>query len=200
MIDESGWLLGAQRVLSPNFNERPVAGDVSLLVIHNISLPPDCFGGPYIRQLFTNCLRPDDHPYFAGIAERKVSAHVLLERDGGVVQFVSFAARAWHAGVSQYGGRVNCNDFSIGIELEGTDTTPYTEVQYQVLSELLRALMAAYPALTPARIVGHCDIAPGRKTDPGPAFDWGRVRALLRASAPVIPASNKVSGTLAKRE
>lgn len=179
MIDESGWLVGVRRILSPNYNARPPGGDISLLVIHNISLPPNCFGGPYVQQLFTNCLNPDEHPYFAEIAERKVSAHLLIERDGRVTQFVSFNDRAWHAGESRYAGRSNCNDFSIGIELEGTDTTPYTDAQYRQLQDTLRTLLASYSGLAPTRIVGHCDIAPGRKTDPGPAFVWERLMAGL---------------------
>lgn len=179
MIDESGWLVGVQKILSPNYNERPPEGDISLLVIHNISLPPNCFGGTYIQQLFTNCLNPDEHPYFAEIAGRKVSAHLLIERDGRVTQFVSFNKRAWHAGESSYGGRTDCNDFSIGIELEGTDTTPYTDAQYGKLLDTLGVLLVSFPELTPTRVVGHCDIAPGRKTDPGPAFTWERLAAVL---------------------
>ncbi len=179
MIDEAGWLLGVRRILSPNYNERPPGSDISLLVIHNISLPPSCFGGPYIQQLFTNCLNPDEHAYFAEIADRRVSAHLLIARDGQVTQFVSFNDRAWHAGESCYRGRSNCNDFSIGIELEGTDTTPYTDAQYEKLLDTLRILLARYAKLTPTGVVGHCDIAPGRKTDPGPAFAWERLAAAL---------------------
>lgn len=180
IIDESGWLMGVTRIPSPNYNERPPGGDISLLVIHNISLPPNCFGGPYIQQLFTNCLKPDEHPYFAEIADRRVSAHLLIERDGQVTQFVSFHDRAWHAGESRYRGRSNCNDFSIGIELEGTDTTPYTDAQYGQLLATLRLLLDRYSGLSPTRVVGHSDIAPGRKTDPGPAFAWERLAAGLK--------------------
>jgi AmpD protein len=163
---------------SPNHNERP-DGEISLLVIHNISLPPGQFGGPGIRQLFTNCLDPDAHPYYRDIYQLEVSAHLLIDRHGQITQFVPFDRRAWHAGRSCFEGRDNCNDFSIGIELEGTDDTPYTEAQYQTLARVTRCLMAAYPAITPARICGHSDIAPGRKTDPGPAFDWARFRGAL---------------------
>ena len=142
------------------------------MVIHNISLPPGCYGGGYVERFFCGELDFDEHPCFSEITGLEVSAHVLIDRPGNVTQFVSFAERAWHAGVSSFHGRDNCNDFSIGIELEGTDHAAYTEQQYGALVELTRSLMAAYPALTRDRIVGHGDIAPGRKTDPGPAFDW----------------------------
>jgi AmpD protein len=164
---------------TPNWDERPPDTQISLLVVHNISLPPGAFGGPWIDRLFANRLPADAHPYFAGIAGLRVSAHLLIRRDGQVVQYVPYEKRAWHAGQSRFEGRQNCNDFSIGIELEGTDQTAYTDTQYQQLASLSRALMNRYPHITPARIVGHADIAPRRKTDPGPSFDWARFRSLL---------------------
>lgn len=179
-----GWLTGAKRVLSPNHDARPEGMAVDLLVVHGISLPPGRFGGPHIERLFTNRLDPDADPYFAGIAGLTVSSHLLVRRDGAVVQFVPFGARAWHAGVSEHGGRIRCNDFSIGIELEGADDVPYTARQYARLAQLARLLMRAYPRITPRRIVGHSDIAPGRKTDPGPSFSWPRLRALLAGERP----------------
>ncbi|GAA4500182.1 1,6-anhydro-N-acetylmuramyl-L-alanine amidase AmpD [Pseudaeromonas paramecii] len=150
-----------------------------MLVVHGISLPPNQFGGPWIDDLFLGRLEPHAHPYFAEIAGLEVSAHCLIRRDGSLTQYVSFLERAWHAGRSCFMGREACNDFSIGVELEGTDTTPYTEAQYQSLADLARCLMGAYPQITCERIVGHCDIAPGRKTDPGPAFNWSHLRAIL---------------------
>lgn len=171
-------LEGAKLCPSPNHNERP-AGEISLLVIHNISLPPGQFGGPGVRQLFTNCLDPDEHPYYREIQGLEVSAHLLIDRQGTVTQFVPFDRRAWHAGRSCFDGRENCNDFSIGIELEGADEIAYTDAQYLMLARVTRALMEAYPAITPERICGHSHIAPGRKTDPGPAFDWDRFQRLL---------------------
>lgn len=175
---EADRLLPAEQVASPNFNERP-EGEISLLVIHNISLPPGEFGADYITDLFCNRLDPDAHPYFAGIAHLQVSAHLLITRTGRVIQYVPFDKRAWHAGVSVFEGRENCNDFSIGIELEGTDDLPYTAQQYEQLSAVTRVLMQAYPAITRQRITGHCHIAPGRKTDPGAAFDWPAFLAML---------------------
>jgi len=172
---ERGLLIGARQVPSPNQDARPDGAEISLLVIHGISLPPGEFGGDDIDRLFTNTLDPAVHPYFREIHTLRVSAHLLIRRDGEVVQYVPFHRRAWHAGVSCHGGREACNDFSIGIELEGTDTVPYTEAQYRVLDELLPLLRRAYPAIGPADVVGHCHIAPGRKTDPGPAFDWARL-------------------------
>jgi len=166
-------LTSAEQETSPHFNERP-AGEISLLVIHNISLPPGEFGADYITDLFCNRLDPAVHSYFAEIAHLQVSAHLLITRCGRVIQYVPFDKRAWHAGVSCFEGRENCNDFSIGIELEGTDDLPYTSEQYEVLSRVALVLMKAYPGITTQRITGHCDIAPGRKTDPGPAFDWPR--------------------------
>lgn len=161
----------ARQVNCDNFNTRP-NDEVSLLVIHNISLPAGQFGGPYIEDLFCNRLDPQADPGFCQIAALQVSAHLLIRRDGEVLQFVPFNQRAWHAGASCFEGRDNCNDFSIGIELEGTDTTPFTPAQYQQLSRITLLLMQAYPEITPARITGHSDIAPERKTDPGPCFDW----------------------------
>ncbi len=174
-----GWLSPATRLPSPHHNARP-QGDVSLLVIHGISLPPGEFGGPWIGDLFLGRLDPEAHPYFASIASLQVSAHCLIRRDGELVQFVSFNERAWHAGVSEFAGRTACNDFSIGIELEGTDTSGYTEAQYWQLAAVSRCLMCHYPDITAERIVGHSDIAPGRKSDPGSGFDWALYRAMLR--------------------
>lgn len=178
IVLEQGWLSTARRVPSPNYNTRPAEATVRLLVVHNISLPPGQFGGPYIEQLFSNQLDPSVHPYFESIAALEVSAHVLIRRDGELVQFVSFDDRAWHAGVSMYQGVDNCNDFAIGIELEGTDEVPYTDAQYAALVELSRVLLAAYPQMV-GHIAGHCDIAPGRKTDPGEVFDWERYLGAL---------------------
>jgi N-acetyl-anhydromuramoyl-L-alanine amidase len=175
----SGWCDGVRHCPSPNFNERP-GGEVSLLVIHNISLPPGQFGTGKVQQFFQNRLPFDEHPYFAGIAQLTVSAHFLIERDGAVTQFVSCDQRAWHAGVSSFAGREHCNDFSVGIELEGTDELPFSDAQYQALVALTRELLRAYPQLSVERICGHSDIAPGRKTDPGPCFDWARLRAALQ--------------------
>lgn len=177
---ETGWLRGARRVESPNFDARPADTVTDLIVIHGISLPPGIYGGPWIDRLFTNCLPPDEHPYFASVAALKVSTHVLIRRDAQIVQYVSFDQRAWHAGQSNYRGRERCNDFSIGIELEGTDTQAYEPAQYRALAQTILQLCDAYPALSTERIAGHSDIAPGRKTDPGMAFDWPRLHALLR--------------------
>ncbi|MDJ0879454.1 MAG: 1,6-anhydro-N-acetylmuramyl-L-alanine amidase AmpD [Halieaceae bacterium] len=176
---EAGWLGGAQRCPSPNCNARPDAEEIGLLVIHNISLPPGEYGTGCVQQFFCNDLDCDAHPYFGEIRGMEVSSHLLIERDGAVTQFVSFDERAWHAGVSNFQGRENCNDFSIGIELEGCDTEAYTDAQYEALAAITRELMRAYPAITRDRITGHSDIAPGRKTDPGPAFDWPRFLAML---------------------
>lgn len=179
-IDEDGWLADALHHPSPNRDQRPPDTCIDLLVIHNISLPPGDFSGDWIDDLFLNRLDPAAHPYFAGIAGQPVSAHLLIRRDGRLIQYVSCEDRAWHAGVSCFDGRERCNDFSIGIELEGTDDTPFTEIQYARLTDCTRQIMRRYPAITEAQIVGHSDIAPGRKTDPGPAFDWERYRASLR--------------------
>ncbi len=170
-----GWLVGVKHVTSPHFDCRPADENPSLLVVHNISLPPGEFGGPWIDALFTGTLDPDAHPYFADIAHLRVSAHCLIRRDGEIVQYVPFDKRAWHAGVSVYQGRERCNDFSIGIELEGTDTLPYTDKQYQQLIALTHLLIKHYPSIA-ENITGHSDIAPERKTDPGPSFDWARFR------------------------
>lgn len=178
----SGLYQGARYLASPNCDQRVDETDISLLVVHGISLPPGRFGGPYIDQLFTNSLNPEDDPYFAGIHELRVSSHLLIRRDGEVVQYVPFQQRAWHAGVSAYEGRERCNDFAIGIELEGTDEIPYEPIQYQRLAEVSREIMLEYPQITKQRIVGHCDIAPGRKTDPGAVFDWPHYYDLLQGS------------------
>ncbi|MBV1913744.1 MAG: 1,6-anhydro-N-acetylmuramyl-L-alanine amidase AmpD [Pseudomonadales bacterium] len=181
-IDENGWLSGFDSVthrLTPNQNDRPANTPISLLVVHGISLPPGQFGGQYIEDFFLNQLDPEQHSYFKSICEQQVSSHLLIKRDGEVVQFASFESRAWHAGASCFDQEVNCNDFSIGIELEGTDQLPYEEIQYNQLVAVTHALMAAYPQITTDRIVGHSDIAPGRKTDPGPGFDWNYFRALI---------------------
>lgn len=175
----TGLLHGARFVPSPNFDERPADAGIDVLIIHAISLPPGEFGGDAIEHLFCNALDFSRHPYFRQIDGLKVSAHLLIRRDGQLLQFVPFDKRAWHAGASCCEGRTRVNDFSIGIELEGTDDMPFTEAQYQVLVESSRALMLAYPHITPARVYGHADISPGRKTDPGPCFDWARYRAAL---------------------
>jgi AmpD protein len=168
----TGMLCDVRYVPSPNYNERPTGTVIDLLVIHNMSLPPGEFGGPHIDALFTNALEPSLHPYFAEIAGLKVSSHCLIRRDGEIVQYVSFNKRAWHAGDSCFAGREACNDFSIGIELEGTDEIPYTPVQYAILADLVVLLKKIYPEITDNRIVGHSTIAPTRKTDPGSVFDW----------------------------
>lgn len=170
---DQGRLYPAEWLPSTNENERG-GDDISLLVIHNISLPANCFGTEHIRALFQNRLDVSAHPSFQALQGLEVSSHLLIERSGHVVQFVNFERRAWHAGVSCYQGREQCNDFSIGIELEGSDLIAYTDDQYQALEEVTRALMAAYPKITPSRITGHEHIAPTRKTDPGATFDWQR--------------------------
>ena len=176
----AGLLRAARQVPSPNCDERPAGVVAELIVVHGISLPPDEFGGPWIDRLFTNTLPAGKHPYFAEIADRKVSSHLLIRRDGEVVQYVPFHRRAWHAGVSQYQGRECCNDFSIGIELEGADMIAYEPAQYRALARSILTLCSTYASLSMERITGHSDIAPGRKTDPGDAFDWTRLKALLR--------------------
>lgn len=176
---ETGLLRGVRYVPSPNRDERPDGAQPELVVIHGISLPPGELGGPWIDRLFTNRLDPDAHPCFRKVAHLRVSAHALVRRNGAVTQYVPFHRRAWHAGISVWEGRERVNDFSIGIELEGTDEAPYEDAQYERLAELVRALAGAYPEITPDRIVGHSDVAPGRKTDPGPSFDWARLRRLL---------------------
>ena len=176
----TGLLIGIRQVLSPHFDARPTNVLPDLIVVHGISLPPREFGGPWIDRLFTGNLPPDAHPYFreAAAPGRRVSAHALIRRDGQVIQYVPFGSRAWHAGQSEYQGRKSCNDFSIGIELEGTDDIPYTDQQYEQLASVVRALLTTYTTLSTQHITGHSDIAPVRKTDPGPVFDWQRFRSL----------------------
>lgn len=170
-MSKDGWLTGVRRLKSPNFDARPAHAAIDLLVIHNISLPPDEFGGDGVVQLFTNTLDCSAHPYYAQLDGVKVSAHFFIRRDGSMMQFVSCLDRAWHAGVSQWQGRERCNDFSIGIELEGSDFVAFTDEQYAALKLLTKKIKQAYPIRAS---VGHSDIAPGRKTDPGPFFDWPR--------------------------
>lgn len=173
-LDRHGWLVAGKNVTlapSPNHDQRPSDTDVSLLVMHNISLPPGQFGGPYVRALFQNTIDLNEHPWFVNLTGLRVSAHFFVRRDGSIVQFVSTDCRAWHAGVSRFDGRERCNDFSIGIEVEGTDDLPYEDAQYETLGALWPVLRARYPL---AAVRGHEHIAPGRKTDPGEAFDWGR--------------------------
>ena len=175
-----GWLDEAERIVpSPNYDERSTDDDISLIVVHCISLPPGEFGGEWIDRLFTNTLPKDAHPYFEGIHHLRVAAHVLIRRDGTLTQYVPFHRRAWHAGISSFRGRDTCNDFSIGIELEGKETVEYTEAQYSRLADVIQALLDHYPSLSREAITGHSDIAPGRKTDPGPSFDWERLFGLL---------------------
>lgn len=175
----SGLVEGVRFVPSPNCDARPTGGAPEVLIVHAISLPPGEFSGPGIEHLFCNALDPDAHPYYAQIRDLEVSAHLLVRRDGSVTQFVPLHLRAWHAGQSCCEGRSRVNDFSIGIELEGADDVPFESRQYDVLCELAQAIMRAYPAITPARIYGHADISPGRKTDPGPQFEWARLRTML---------------------
>jgi AmpD protein len=176
--DDAGLLPAAVYLPSPNFDDRPGGTVIELLVIHNISLPPGQFGGPGIIDLFTNRLDPKSHPYYRQIADAKVSSHFLIRRDGELIQFVPCLRRAWHAGQSEWRGRSRCNDFSIGIELEGADDQPFADSQYAMLAKLTGALLREYPIQD---CVGHSDIAipPGRKTDPGPHFDWARFRRLI---------------------
>ncbi|MGV6825556.1 MAG: 1,6-anhydro-N-acetylmuramyl-L-alanine amidase AmpD [bacterium] len=174
-----GVLANARQVPSPNCDDRPQGSSIDLLVIHAISLPPDEFSGEFVEAFFCNQLDVDQHPYFTQIADLQVSSHLYIKRDGELVQFVDLDRRAWHAGVSAHGDRVRCNDFSIGIELEGSDHQPFSDAQYQTLIETTGEIMNRYPAIDPDHIVGHCDIAPGRKTDPGPYFDWQRYRKAL---------------------
>ncbi len=174
----SGLIEDVNYISSPNYNERPDNCEIDLLVVHGISLPPSQFGGDEVIALFTNRLNYDAHPYFKTIKDLKVSSHLFIRRDGALIQFVPFQFRAWHAGVSHFQGKENCNDFSIGVELEGADDIPYAAAQYQQLADVIHVLQNAYPKMTMQRIVGHSDIAPGRKTDPGPAFDWQLLRSM----------------------
>jgi|TARA_Y100001001_G_scaffold97982_1_gene95792 AmpD protein len=178
-LRETGRISFARWTPSPNFGPRPDGAGISLLVVHNISLPPGQFGGREIEDFFCNQLDHSAHPYFKTIEGVQVSAHLLIRRDGALVQFVSLLDRAWHAGRSCFEGQEECNDFSIGIELEGTDDTPYTTEQYRMLAKVADLIMTAWPDITANRITGHCDIAPGRKSDPGPAFDWRYFRSAL---------------------
>ncbi len=175
----TGWLVSANRIRSPNHDGRPKGTVVDTLIIHCISLPPNRFGGGHVARLFTNCLDPKAHSSFANIGDLRVSAHFFIDRQGELTQFVSVDERAWHAGVSRFQGREAVNDFSVGVELEGSDTQPFEEAQYSTLIDLTRDLQTAFPAITPDRITGHSDIAPDRKTDPGPFFDWHRYLADL---------------------
>jgi len=174
----SGLVEGARYIPSPNCDLRPDGMTPEVLIIHSISLPPGQFGGPGIEQLFCNRLNPEEHPYYREIKDMQVSAHLLVRRNGEVIQFVPLHRRAWHAGQSSCEGRTRVNDFSIGIEMEGTEDQPFEPIQYQALAELTRAIRQAYPAITPERIYGHADISPGRKADPGPFFDWQRYRTM----------------------
>lgn len=169
---KDGWLVNERRVLSPHFDQRPEPQDISLLIIHYISLPPEQFGGGYIDDFFQGKLDAQVHPYFEEISALRVSAHCLIERTGQITQYVNFADRAWHAGLSCFEGREKCNDFAIGIELEGSNEQPFTDKQYTALLALTREIMRVYPHITKKRIVGHCDVSPGRKIDPGQYFDW----------------------------
>ena len=188
VLGDDGWVVGARRVNSPNQDARPDAFPPCLIVIHAISLPPDEFGGPGVEQLFTNRLDANAHSYFAEIAHLRVSAHFFIRRDGTLIQFVPGNQRAWHAGVSNWQGRERCNDFSVGIELEGSDTTPFTDAQYEVLIALTQCLCERYPI---QGITGHSDIAPGRKTDPGPCFEWRRLSRCLNSHLVIRPNDNE---------
>ena len=176
------WLVEARQVPSPNCNERPTGTEPDLIVIHCISLPPGQYGSAHIEQFFQNCLCAEEHPYFEEIHDMEVSSHLLIRRDGEIVQFVPFNQRAWHAGKSCYGERENCNDFSIGIELEGTDDSTFEPIQYNRLKRVIETLVSFYPKIKMDALVGHSDIAPGRKTDPGPHFDWGKLYKALGLS------------------
>ncbi|MGF7453715.1 1,6-anhydro-N-acetylmuramyl-L-alanine amidase AmpD [Pasteurella bettyae] len=180
---KDGWITRVRKVVSPHFDKRPDNQDISLLVIHYISLPPEQFGGGYIEDFFQGRLDPMGHPYFAEIHQVRVSAHCLIDRNGRITQFVNFNDRAWHAGISSFEGREKCNDFSIGIELEGSNTQPFTESQYQSLAKLTKQIQKTYPQITTNRIVGHSDIAPGRKIDPGQYFDWSKYFNLISSSS-----------------
>lgn len=180
VLEAPGWIPGAERRPTTHWDRRPLGTPIDLLVIHNISLPPGEFGGPWIDDLFLGRLDASAHPYFAiAAAAGRVSTHLLIPRDGRLVQYVPLELRAWHAGASCFEGRHGCNDFSIGIELEGDDASPFEPAQYHTLIRATRLIMTAYPGIRPQRIRGHSDIAPGRKTDPGPFFDWDLYRAAL---------------------
>ena len=178
---QDGWLAGAEHQASPHFSPREERADISLLVVHNISLPPGQFDGNYITDFFLGQLDPNADPYFQSIHQMRVSAHCLIRRDGHIIQYVSFNDKAWHAGISRFGQREKCNDFSIGIELEGCDNLPYSQQQYQQLASLVNKLQGTYPLISHNNLVGHSDIAPGRKTDPGECFDWSYFRQSLEA-------------------
>jgi AmpD protein len=178
-LDASGWVTGIRRIVSPHFDARPAGVTVDLLIVHNISLPPGLFGTGDVARLFTGQLDAQAHPFYATLAGARVSAHFFVDRGGDVIQFVSTADRAWHAGLSMFEGRANCNDFSIGVELEGTDFAPFTSAQYAALGDLIAALHAALPLRA---IRGHSDVANDRKSDPGPFFDWDRLRARFARS------------------
>ena len=179
-ITDDGWLQSSSskvaHILSPNCDERPDMSDISLIVVHGISLPPNEFGGHYIEQLFCNQLNHDEHDYFSQLKGLHVSSHLLIRRNGEIIQFVPFTQRAWHAGTSHWQQREQCNDFAVGIELEGADHIAYDDVQYEQLNNILKILKSKYPSIGSDAVVGHNDIAPGRKTDPGDAFEWHRVK------------------------
>jgi AmpD protein len=185
-IDSTGWLQTVEVIRSPNYDARPDETSIKLIVIHGISLPPAEFGGGYIQDLFCNRLDPNAHEYFATVSDLKVSSHCLILRDGNIIQFVSFFDRAWHAGVSSWRDEQACNNFSIGIELEGTDDLIYTDAQYLQLNRLISCLRSNYSTIESDALCGHCDIAPGRKTDPGPAFEWPRLLQLLEKDSESI--------------
>jgi AmpD protein len=183
-VDNAGWVAGATRVASPFHDERPAGTAIELLVVHNISLPPGRFGSGDVLRLFTGTLDARAHPFFATVADQRVSAHFFIDRGGDVTQLVSCRRRAWHAGASRFEGRSRCNDFSLGVELEGTDFAPFTDTQYAALARLVAVLRAAYPLRA---LRGHSDIAPERKTDPGPFFDWSRLAAHAPQHADLLP-------------
>jgi len=176
---DGAWLVEARRVLSPNYDARPPECEISLIVVHGISLPPGEYTGAWIDEFFTNRLDGSAHPYFAEIEGMRVSSHLLIRRDGALVQYVPFTDRAWHAGKSCYRNREDCNDFAVGIELEGSDDEPYEEIQYRRLADVIALLRDRFPGIGTQDVVGHSDIAPGRKSDPGPAFDWNKLRRQL---------------------
>jgi AmpD protein len=184
----NGWLEGVACLPTPNVDDRPPGERVELVVIHNVSLPPGEYGLRNVHALFTNCLDPRAHPFFAEVAGARVSAHLLIERDGTITQFASFDRRAWHAGVSEFESRPRCNDFSIGIELEGSDFDAFTDAQYAALNEALAAILASYPVRA---VCGHSEVAGGRKTDPGPFFDWARLALPDPVSLPSAPATTR---------